>query len=394
MLTQHNDNTYWDKILSPNIEKIIYKPEKNISLEGFIKTGDGLPLSGVKVSVACLTQNVFADTLTDKSGHFIFDKLNVTDSVKFFIKAQKEGEKRKLNIYIRQSLYPDVNQPVNTNFPADTIKQVLMNQQKIANSQSKSAIVPKKAIALKEVKIKSTKTEKPNIINKYGADDPYTVPGIRLEDFGSIRTALASILPNIVYSYGALRKLEVPGATLHVVLNNHEIKADAIDNYVGADEVENVKVLEGDAYKALYGVNRNPGQNGEDDIVLITTKQYAGTDKTGHVKLKSITLKVPDEQGILEEQQFLTTPETSNTMVYPFSGYHNTREFNSFNKDSSKQGGERKTIYWNPDIVTDKDGKATFEYFNAGTPGTYRVVIEGIDGDGNLGRQVFRYKVE
>lgn len=33
-------------------------------------------------------------------------------------------------------------------------------------------------------------------------------------------------------------------------------------------------------------------------------------------------------------------------------------------------------------------------FFNAGSKGTYRVVIEGIDGDGNLGRQVYRYKVE
>ena len=51
-------------------------------------------------------------------------------------------------------------------------------------------------------------------------------------------------------------------------------------------------------------------------------------------------------------------------------------------------------IYWNPNIITNKDGKAAFEFFNADTKGTYRVVIEGIDSDGNLGRQVFRYKVE
>ncbi|MCO5945870.1 hypothetical protein [Mucilaginibacter flavidus] len=54
----------------------------------------------------------------------------------------------------------------------------------------------------------------------------------------------------------------------------------------------------------------------------------------------------------------------------------------------------RSTIYWNPNIITDKDGKASFEYFNADGKGTYRVVVEGIDADGNLGRQVLRYKVE
>ncbi len=54
----------------------------------------------------------------------------------------------------------------------------------------------------------------------------------------------------------------------------------------------------------------------------------------------------------------------------------------------------RNTVYWNPNVLTDKDGKAAFEYFNGDTKGTYRVVIEGIDDDGNLGRQVYRYKIE
>ena len=54
----------------------------------------------------------------------------------------------------------------------------------------------------------------------------------------------------------------------------------------------------------------------------------------------------------------------------------------------------RSTISWNPNIITDKDGKASFEYFNNDTKGTYRVVIEGIDDDGNLGRQVYKYEVK
>ena len=50
----------------------------------------------------------------------------------------------------------------------------------------------------------------------------------------------------------------------------------------------------------------------------------------------------------------------------------------------------RSTIYWNPNIITDKDGKASFEYFNADGKGTYRMVIEGIDADGNIRFFIFR----
>lgn len=51
-------------------------------------------------------------------------------------------------------------------------------------------------------------------------------------------------------------------------------------------------------------------------------------------------------------------------------------------------------LYWNPNIVSGKDGKASFEYCNGDTKGTNHVVVEGIDDSGSLGRRVFRYNVE
>ena len=54
----------------------------------------------------------------------------------------------------------------------------------------------------------------------------------------------------------------------------------------------------------------------------------------------------------------------------------------------------RSTIYWKPELATDKDGKASFDFYNADGTGTYRVTIEGIDEKGNLGRQTFTYKVQ
>ena len=78
-------------------------------------------------------------------------------------------------------------------------------------------------------------------------------------------------------------------------------------------------------------------------------------------------------------------------------GYYKAREFYSPQYDRSKtleMPDLRTTIFWKPIIQTDKTGNVSLEYFNADSKGTYRVVIEGIDYDGNLGRQVYRYKVE
>jgi TonB-dependent SusC/RagA subfamily outer membrane receptor len=89
--------------------------------------------------------------------------------------------------------------------------------------------------------------------------------------------------------------------------------------------------------------------------------------------------------------------------VQPFAyysppGYYKARVFYSpqynANKSVNQNKDLRTTIYWNPDVVTGADGKAKFDYFNADEKGTYRVVIEGIDENGNIGRQVYRYKLD
>ncbi len=79
-----------------------------------------------------------------------------------------------------------------------------------------------------------------------------------------------------------------------------------------------------------------------------------------------------------------------------FNGYYKASTYYSPKyispADALKQSS-RSAIYWKPDILTDKNGKSSLEYYNAGK-GTYRVVVEGIDGEGHLGRQLFSYTVE
>jgi hypothetical protein len=86
--------------------------------------------------------------------------------------------------------------------------------------------------------------------------------------------------------------------------------------------------------------------------------------------------------------------------VLPISpkGFYIAREFYSPKYDQANLTNNRpdlrSTICWKPELVTDKDGNASFEYYNADGTGSYRIVVEGIDDKGNIGRQVYRYKVE
>ncbi|HEY5464944.1 MAG TPA: hypothetical protein VIJ95_16905, partial [Hanamia sp.] len=79
-------------------------------------------------------------------------------------------------------------------------------------------------------------------------------------------------------------------------------------------------------------------------------------------------------------------------------GFYKARKFYSPKYDYTNENSERpdlrSTIYWNPKIKTGKDGNASFDYYNADGTGTNKVTIEGIDDYGNIGRLVYRYKVE
>jgi hypothetical protein len=85
-------------------------------------------------------------------------------------------------------------------------------------------------------------------------------------------------------------------------------------------------------------------------------------------------------------------------ITYTPKGFYSTRKFYDPKYDDPKTNAVladlRTTIHWVPNLVTDNNGNASFEYFNAGTKGTYRVVVEGIDDKGHLGRQIFRYQVQ
>ncbi len=131
-----------------------------------------------------------------------------------------------------------------------------------------------------------------------------------------------------------------------------------------ASDVETVEVLKY-ASASIYGMNGGAG------VLIITTKKGGGRNIKD---IASIGILPIAPMGFYKAREFYS-PKYENTAI-------------------TKQRDYRSTIYWKPELVTSKDGAASFDFYNADSKGTYRVVIEGIDDKGNLGRQVYRYKVE
>ncbi|MFI5159744.1 MAG: TonB-dependent receptor plug domain-containing protein [Sphingobacteriales bacterium] len=148
-----------------------------------------------------------------------------------------------------------------------------------------------------------------------------------------------------------------------VMLDGSQASANIDD--VNPNVVETIEILKG-ANASIYG---NRGGSG---VIVITTRQQLD----------------PVEQSSSSLGSLRFTPQ----------GYYKAREFYSPKYNASNTSGGhpdvRSTIYWNPNVITDTSGNASFEYYNADGKGSYSVIIEGIDTNGNIGRQVYRYKVE
>jgi hypothetical protein len=136
-----------------------------------------------------------------------------------------------------------------------------------------------------------------------------------------------------------------------------------IDSYLPTD-IDNIEILKG-ANASAYGLGAGAG------VMVINTRRGGNNDEVVSKEMAP---------GILS--------------ISP-KGFYMAREFYSPVYEATKKWPEedRATIYWKPNLLTNDAGNATFDYFNDG-PGQYRVIIEGIDNAGNIGRAVYKYTVK
>ena len=143
-------------------------------------------------------------------------------------------------------------------------------------------------------------------------------------------------------------------------------------NTIDANNIESVEVFLRDE---LGLVNRNNNING---VIVINQKKAPKGTKISKSELMDMLPKY---------YELTFTPQ----------GYSKARQFYMPKYDvpaNLNRNDLRTTIYWNPQVITDNTGSASFDFFNADGKGQYKVVVEGIDANGNIGRSVFRYTVK
>ena len=225
-----------------------------------------------------------------------------------------------------------------------------------------------RVVMLKEVKVKSTPTiplRKRLLKASANLNGPGNADFIFMPDRPLNGGVLSSAL------VGKLLGVDIRNGVPYSSFGPMAVYVDGLEydamwwDLINPDDVYSIEVLIDPVWKDTY---MPQGQNG---VLVITTKAKAG-----------IAQEIYAPHGLI---------------LYKFRGYYPARTFYSPKYSPVNTPGKkdnRITIYWSPSVNTGVDGKASFEYFNGVTPGKYRIVVEGIDTNGGLGRKVFTYKVE
>ncbi|QHS55415.1 TonB-dependent receptor [Mucilaginibacter sp. 14171R-50] len=369
MLTQGYHRYEWRDIMSDNQPEPRYAPQSNFTISGRVTTQSGSPVVGGKVELINFDDGLLKlDTLTDSNGRFAFHDILFVDSIKFLIQARTAKNKRNVLITMDSIPAPTTRNFKNiADFTLNTVSDIA------AYAQSSKALYYEQmkyglgnhVISLREVQIREKRNALKHSSNLNGpgnadqvflAKDFYTLGCPQLAD------CLQGRLLGVVFRNGIPYSTRSRGPML-VVVDGIYASPDLINTLVVSD-IQSIEVLRNIGSYAIYG---SRGGNG---VLVITTKR--GDEPTYYPKTFGSGIKPYAPKGIYRARTF-------------YSPKYDV-------KNRQTLADLRTTIFWKPDIVTG-DGKASLDYYNAGK-GTYRVVIEGVDSQGNIGRQVFRYKVE
>jgi hypothetical protein len=375
MLTQGYRRIIYKDVLAGKQPQLKFDAEDGISVSGSLRTGMGMPVPNGIVNFYIKNMRVSATVNTNRDGEFKISKLFFPDSVKGVVNAKGNYNGNNMMIMVNnttpQPPTPNINAPDELLNIDTALNAYLQNDKKMAlNSHVIKEVVIKERVA---VKVASHK-DYPFLVGLGNIPD-HVIQGNRLVGCISLYDCIKNTLPGVTYyqdklylsrDYNAGKRTEVAIYYDGAVVDFGRLIS------VDPATIDQVEVFNSDG---LSGLNRMDNTSG---VVVISSKKVE---------------KKPLDKELLKQ---LLTPQFSAVNFNP-KGYYMAREFYSPKYNATKTGalgGDlRTTIYWNPKVVTDKNGTATFDFFNADGTGTYRAIIEGMDSEGNIGRTVYKYTV-
>jgi TonB-dependent SusC/RagA subfamily outer membrane receptor len=299
-----------------------------------------IPLKNLPVTLTILSEfNDIYITRTNNKGAYSFDLPDYEDTIYVEITSRRLNGRKNLVIYVDEFERPE----------AEVLFSSYTRDMAIQGSKFYRP-VEEPAPDTNEIHLQGIYTRPDHVI--YVDESMHT--------YSSVLEILQGRVPGVMVSG---KHVQIRGiSTLYgnsdplYLIDNVPVDVDAIESLNPLD-VERIEILKGPS-TAIYG---SRGGNG---VISVYTKRGSFMRK-----------------GILDFRMY---------------GYHRAREFYS-----PKFGTEfdylipdnRTTIFWDPMITTDENGRATVSFYNSDRTGIFWVVVEGVSGEGSLGKAEARFEV-
>lgn len=376
MMTQGFRRFDYKQLVQGKLPQVRFMPEQGITLSGILRLNTGRPQPNGGLLLTIPGAAIKKDTYTDNNGVFKFENLVFQDSLKATINARGNDNFRNLVINMDQTFYPEIDQ--NSPYFSAGIQNIDQNMSAYLDNSKKEF---RTSILIDEVVVTATQ-EKKQSSKDFSALSGLSMPdhrieGSRLQGCNVLSMCLNTLLTGITYDVNTLKYYVTrnynQGSRVPVqfFLNGMPIDEPSL-NSITIAEIEGIEIFLRDD----LGTVRNIYQN--DGVVSIITKKEKKQPRMTAAQIEAMLPKSNVVElhplGYVKQRAFYTpkyaTPESKNTNDY------------------------RTTVYWNPEIRVEKNGEVNLEFYNADGTGKYKVVVEGNDVQGNVGRKVYYYNVK
>ena len=326
--------------------------EKGQTISGRIMGFFGANVKKGPICVLAPKYNIIATTETDEKGQFIVNT-SFRDSTTFLVQARTKKGFAGVDILMDPPQYPVATHKAPYFNGATTfMEDYLMNTRDQYYMEGGMRLYN-----LKEVTV-TAKRERPSSKSIYtGGINTYTVEEDRLQGYGQTAFDAASRLPSVTITNGS---------EIHI-RNNSEPAIIVIDDIVyedASDILKDIQVSDMSSISLLRGA----------DAVILGPRASGGA--------VVITLKDPRNLPARPAQGIITYTPLGYSESVEF--YHPT--YDTPEKKNAQRSDFRSTVYWNPELRLDAEGKATIEYYTPDSTAPEDIIIEGVDKNGKVCR--------
>ncbi|MDX5483057.1 MAG: TonB-dependent receptor plug domain-containing protein, partial [Hymenobacteraceae bacterium] len=376
LMTQGWRRFSWQQAAKGEFPELLHAPETDLAIRGQLVTDKGKPVKGGEALLYLKGQHsAFITTETDKDGTFAFKGFDFTGPVDMVVQGtDAKGKRKHLNVKMAEDSYLPKLQAIPAPRPAGLTAStnpdfVTASKIEMASADEVNSSLTLKGIVLKDVVFKGEADMVMPFKLHQRADAVVNMREVPVAPSGNLlevlqgRVAGLNIFRSGQHDFSArIRGSQQPPLYL---LDGLPIPENAMSQ-LNQFDIDRIEILKNPAAAGVYGGRASGG------VIALFSRR--GGNEVAEVK--------PGKYIIIHRAQ----------------GYSKVREFYSPQYDgstpASKEPDLRTTLYWNPSVQTDAQGKATVTFYVADRNTTYRAIVEGISDAGKPGRGEMTFEVD